>query len=96
MSLQQIKTKMVEEVDSIETETKYLHNFQTELDLLIQEKLAHLDELRQIQNDIMNVRILIFISNELTMWNKLIYDDFLVGKYDQADTRGENESYRVG
>jgi hypothetical protein len=45
----------VEEVDSIETESKYLHNFQAELDMLIQEKLAHLDELRQIQNDILNV-----------------------------------------
>ena len=46
---------MVEEVDSIETETKYLHNFQIELDLLIQEKLVRLEELRQIQNDILNV-----------------------------------------
>ena len=55
MNIQQIKSKMVEEVDSIETETKYLHNFQIELDLLIQEKLVRLEELRQIQNDILNV-----------------------------------------
>jgi hypothetical protein len=50
--LQQIKTKLSQEVDCIEHETKSANNFKTELELLIQEKKAHLEELRQIQNDI--------------------------------------------
>lgn len=58
MSLQQVKSKLLEEVDAAETENKCLQNFQTELDLLVQEKLAHLEELRQIQNDIMTVGLI--------------------------------------
>ena len=46
----------MQEVDLVESETKCVKNFQIELDMLIQEKLAHLDELRQIQSDIMTVR----------------------------------------
>ena len=45
----------MQEVELIESETKCVSNFQMELDMLIQEKLAHLEELRQIQNDILTV-----------------------------------------
>ena len=58
MSLQQVKSKLLEEVDAAETESKCLQNFQTELDMLVQEKLAHLEELRQIQNDIITVGLI--------------------------------------
>ncbi len=55
MNLQRIKSRLAQEVESYEQETKCLHNCQSELELLIQEKLAHLEELRQIQNDISTV-----------------------------------------
>ncbi len=56
INLQNLKTKLMQEVELIESETKCVSNFQMELDMLIQEKLAHLEELRQIQNDILTVR----------------------------------------
>ena len=56
ISLQKIKAKLVQEVELVESESKCVKNFQIELDLLIQEKIAHLEELRQIQNDILTVR----------------------------------------
>ena len=56
MSLQRVKAKLVQEVDTIESETKCLESFQNELNLLVQEKMAHLEELRQIQHDISVVR----------------------------------------
>jgi hypothetical protein len=52
VSLQKLKSKLSQEVESIQNETKCMTDFKTELDLLIQEKLAHLEELRQIQEDI--------------------------------------------
>ena len=52
MTLQRVKSKLVQEVDTIESESKCLENFKSELNLLVQEKMAHLEELRQIQNDI--------------------------------------------
>ena len=53
--MQNLKSKLMQEVELIESETKCVNNFQMELDMLIQEKLAHLEELRQIQNDILTV-----------------------------------------
>jgi hypothetical protein len=50
--LQKLKSKLSQEVESIQNETKCITDFKSELDLLIQEKLAHLAELRQIQEDI--------------------------------------------
>jgi hypothetical protein len=55
MNLTKLKSKLAQEVEQIENESKCVKNFQTELDLLIQEKLAHLEELKQIQNDIQTV-----------------------------------------
>ena len=53
--LQRIKTKLSQEVDCIENETKSLASFKSELELLIQEEKAHMEELRQIQIDIETV-----------------------------------------
>jgi hypothetical protein len=67
MSLQKLKSKLAQEVELVENESKCVKNFQTELDLLIQEKLAHLEELKQIQNDIQAV------SNFETRLNLIIW-----------------------
>lgn len=56
-ALKELKSKLFEEFECIETESKCMQAFQQELELLIQEKLAHLEELRQIQADIQNVNI---------------------------------------
>ncbi len=50
--LQRIKSKISQDIDCIESETKSMIDFKNELDLLVQEEKAHLEELRQIQNDI--------------------------------------------
>ncbi len=50
--LQRIKSRISQEIDCIESETKSIIEFKNELDLLVQEERAHLEELRQIQNDI--------------------------------------------
>jgi len=53
--MQRIKTKLSQEVDCIENEEKTTIEFKSELDLLIQEKTALLEELRQIDSDILIV-----------------------------------------
>ena len=65
MSLQRIKTKLTQEVECIESETKSIQNFQIELDLLNQEKEALLEELNQIQSDIEIVRLFNFAHFQL-------------------------------
>ena len=65
LNLQKVKAKLMQQVELIESESKCVKNFQLELDMLIQEKLAHLEELRQIQNDILTVRNIFFKSQVL-------------------------------
>lgn len=62
--LQRIKARISQEVVCIETETKSVQEFKNELDLLIQEEKAHLEELRQIQNDITMMENTIKQTNE--------------------------------
>ncbi|CAF0780938.1 unnamed protein product [Brachionus calyciflorus] len=50
--LERIKSKLIEEVDIIETEAKTLESYESELDALIKEKLEQMEILRQIQDDI--------------------------------------------
>lgn len=64
INLQRIKSRLAQEVECIETESKCLINFQNELELLTQEKLAHLEELRQIQNDISTMETTIRQSDD--------------------------------
>lgn len=59
-ALKELKSKLFDEFECIETESKCMQAFQQELELLIQEKMAHLEELRQIQADIQNVNILAY------------------------------------
>lgn len=61
--MKQLKAKLIEEFEYIEAESKCMQVFQEELQLLIQEKMAHLEELRQIQDDIRNVKISIILTD---------------------------------
>jgi hypothetical protein len=47
-----MKLRIIHEVEATEQEDKCLSDFKQELDLLMQEKMAHVEELRQIHADI--------------------------------------------
>lgn len=69
--LQRIKSRIAQDVDSIEYESKSLLEFKTELELLVQEEKSHLEELRQIQSDIQMVIFLNILAWHYT-WFHLI------------------------
>jgi len=52
LQLEKMKLRIIHEVETTEQEDKCLSDFKQELDLLIQEKMAHVEELRQIHADI--------------------------------------------
>lgn len=54
-NLQRIKTKLSQDVESIESEDKSMIEFKSELELLHRERLSLIDELRQIDSDISTV-----------------------------------------
>lgn len=65
--MQRIKSKIAQDVDSIEYESKSLLEFKSELELLVQEEKSHLEELRQIQNDIQMVNSFFLLLVILTL-----------------------------
>ena len=52
ISLEKLKLRLFHDVDSFESENKCLSEYRRELELLQQEKMAHVEELRQIHADI--------------------------------------------
>lgn len=50
--MEKLRLRLLHEVDSVEAEDKYLSEFRREMELLQQEKMAHVEELRQIHADI--------------------------------------------
>lgn len=58
-----MKLRIVQEVEATEQEEKYLSEYKQEMDLLMQEKMAHVEELRQIHADINTVCYLSFIDH---------------------------------
>lgn len=52
ISLEKLKLKLLHDVDSFEAESKCLAEYRREMELLQQEKMAHVEELRQIHADI--------------------------------------------
>uniref|UniRef100_A0A1B6LEE2 C4H2-type domain-containing protein n=1 Tax=Graphocephala atropunctata TaxID=36148 RepID=A0A1B6LEE2_9HEMI len=52
MQLEKIKGKIIQEVEASEQEEKCLSEYKQEMELLMQEKMAHVEELRQIHADI--------------------------------------------
>lgn len=52
-----MKQRLLQEVKAAENEEKNLNEFRQEMDFLLQEKMAHVEELRQIHADINSVII---------------------------------------
>ena len=57
--LDKLKSKLHHAVTTVELEEKCLQEYKAELELLIQEKMAHVEELRLIHADINMVCIII-------------------------------------
>ena len=51
-TLEKLHLRLLHEVDSTENEDRCLTEFRREMELLQQEKMAHVEELRQIHADI--------------------------------------------
>lgn len=58
LQLEKLKGKIIQEVESSEQEEKCLSEYKQEMELLMQEKMAHVEELRQIHADINAVSFL--------------------------------------
>ena len=52
ISLEKIRMRLLHDLESYEGEDKCLAEYRKELELLQQEKMAHVEELRQIHSDI--------------------------------------------
>lgn len=50
--MQKIRSRLKGEFESLESEEKHLREYKQEMDLLLQEKMAHVEELRLIHADI--------------------------------------------
>ncbi|XP_075429665.1 zinc finger C4H2 domain-containing protein isoform X2 [Ascaphus truei] len=50
--MEKIKARLKSEFDSLESEERHLKEYKQEMDLLLQEKMAHVEELRLIHADI--------------------------------------------
>jgi len=62
IGLERLKQRLLQEVKAAENEEKNLNEFRQEMDLLLQEKMAHVEELRQIHADINSVIIFYLIT----------------------------------
>lgn len=64
LQLEKLKQRILQEVEQTEQEEKCLLEYKQEMDLLMQEKMAHVEELRQIHADInaVNLHCLVFVS----------------------------------
>lgn len=62
LQLEKLKTKIKQEVQNTEDEDKCLEEYRNEMELLLQEKMAHVEELRQIHADINAVILFSFFT----------------------------------
>ena len=52
MQLEKLKGRLLQEVEETENEEERMKEYRNEMELLTQEKMAHVEELRQIHADI--------------------------------------------
>lgn len=64
IQLEKLKLRIVNQVENSDAEEKCLGEYRRELELLMQEKMSHVEELRQIHADINAV------SDESLIWEK--------------------------
>jgi hypothetical protein len=60
VQLEKIKLRIINQVENSDAEEKCLGEYRRELELLMQEKMSHVEELRQIHADINAVSDVIF------------------------------------
>lgn len=63
IQLEKLKMRIIREVENGDAEEKCLSEYRREMELLLQEKMSHVEELRQIHADINAVNIPLVISN---------------------------------
>lgn len=56
LQMEKIKARLKAEFEALESEERHLKEYKQEMDLLLQEKMAHVEELRLIHADINVVR----------------------------------------
>lgn len=56
-----LKEKLLEEIENSRKEDRCLSDYRSEVDMLMQEKMAHVEELRQIHADINAVSVKSFM-----------------------------------
>lgn len=61
VQLEKLKTRIYKEVEIQDQEEKCIQEYKQEMDLLLQEKMSHVEELRQIHADINAVRTFLFL-----------------------------------
>jgi len=86
ISLEKIRLRLAHDVDTFESEDKCLAEYRRELELLQQEKMAHVEELRQIHSDI-NAMETVIKQAEESKRNSMesarrLYDDYRPLKHD--------------
>lgn len=67
IQLEKLKMRLVREVENGDAEEKCLSEYRREMELLLQEKMSHVEELRQIHADI-NAVILVLIFLKPFEW----------------------------
>lgn len=65
MHLEKVRSKLRQEFENTENEEKRLEEYKQEMELLLQEKMAHVEELRLIHADINLVKISTFFMEIL-------------------------------
>lgn len=65
MHLEKVRSKLRQEFENTENEEKRLEEYKQEMELLLQEKMAHVEELRLIHADINLVKISTFLMEIL-------------------------------
>lgn len=73
IQLEKLKLRIVNQVENSDAEEKMLAEYRRELELLMQEKMSHVEELRQIHADI-NAVSNVLQSYELKLSEKTIAD----------------------
>ncbi|KAK3918180.1 Zinc finger C4H2 domain-containing protein [Frankliniella fusca] len=93
MQLEKMKLRIMQEVEATEAEEKCLSEYKQEMDMLMQEKMAHVEELRQIHADINAMETVIKQAeesrNRALDTAKRIHDDYRPLKHDVDRLRRE-------
>ncbi|KAG8004203.1 Zinc finger C4H2 domain-containing protein [Nibea albiflora] len=80
VQMQKIKSRLKVEFEALESEEKHLKEYKQEMDLLLQEKMAHVEELRLIHADINVMESTIKQSendlNKLLETTRRLHDDY--------------------